>query len=82
MKKILLIFITLIFCSCEKRPIEIRKSNNPGFNVEKLFTHDGITVYRFSDGFRNHYFTSTGETITTQYARAGRTSYFYDENIK
>ena len=37
-----------------------------GFEVQFLFEKDGIKVYRFSDGGRFHYFTSKGETISTQ----------------
>ena len=49
-----------------------------GFNVEFLFEKDGIKVYRFYDGGRTHYFTTSGETISKQHS--GKTD--YDENIE
>ena len=48
-----------------------------GFQVEFLFEKDGIKVYRFQDG-GIHYFTSRGETMTTQ--SSGKTT-TYEENI-
>lgn len=62
--------------SCKKDEISSSIEGN-GFEVEFLFEKDGIRVYRFIDGSSTHYFTSKGETITTQHY--GKTS--YDENI-
>ena len=42
-----------------------------------LFEKDGIKVYRFYDGMEHHYFTSKGETITTQ----GSSKNHREENI-
>ena len=44
--------------------------------IEFLFEHDGIRMYRFSDG-HFHYFTSQGTTITSQ--PNGKST--YDETI-
>ena len=44
--------------------------------IEFLFEHDGIRMYRFYDG-NFHYFTSQGETITTQGTSKSR----YEETI-
>ena len=51
------IFIALLCAACEKVPEETSRTTNPNVGVEKLFSHDGCTVYRFEDGGRSHYFT-------------------------
>jgi hypothetical protein len=78
MKKILLIAsVTLTLSSCYKDPQNITTEGN-GFEVEFLFEKDGIRVYRFRDGGKTHYFTSKGETITSQ--PNGKNH--YEENIQ
>ena len=62
MKKIILLFISVIFLlvSCngnEGIGVQTSESINK-IKVEKLFVVDGITVYRFYDGFRVVYFTN------------------------
>jgi hypothetical protein len=72
----LIVVSLLTFTSCKKDEISSSIEGN-GFKVEFLFEKDGIKVYRFTDVGTYHYFTSRGETITTQHY--GKTS--YDENI-
>jgi hypothetical protein len=55
-----------------------RLGKGDGFEVEYLFDKDGVKVYRFWDNGHYHYFTTKGETISTQ--TAGKTT--YSENIK
>lgn len=78
MKKILiLVAITLALSSCMGEGIEITSTNNDEFHVTYLFEKDGVKVYRFSDGMSTHYFTTKGETITTQ----GTHKSHHEENI-
>lgn len=78
MKKIIgLFFIVVLFTSCMGDGIEKSKTNNDEYQVTYLFEKDGIKVYRFYDGMEHHYFTTTGETISTQ----GTTKNHYEENI-
>jgi hypothetical protein len=78
MKKILgLLLVGVLLTGCYKDPQSSTTEGN-GFNVEFLFEKDGIKMYRFLDGGKHHYFTTTGETINTQHS--GKTK--YDENIK
>lgn len=49
--------ITLSATACMKQPEEASRAGND-FTVEKLFTHDGCTVYRFEDGTHYRYFTN------------------------
>ena len=77
MKKILgLLLAGVLLTGCYKDPQSSTTEGN-GFQVEFLFEKDGIKVYRFSDGGRHHYFTTTGETINTQHAGKSK----YEENI-
>ncbi len=64
-----------LLSGCNKDP-QSTETLGKGFKVEFLFEKDGIKVYRFMDG-NYHYFTSRGETMTTQYS--GKTT--SEENI-
>lgn len=78
MKKLLLLLTVILFLtSCRKDGIESQATNNDEFQVTYLFEKDGIKVYRFYDGMEHHYFTSKGETITTQ----GTSKNHREENI-
>lgn len=73
MKKIIIISIApLALTACEsKQAEEVKASSNQSYPVEKLFTVDGITVYRFSDNDRYVYFTN----------RTGDVQYSYQERV-
>ena len=84
MKKTLAIYIVLIglgamlFGACTNEPMsKERLGKDDGFEVEYLFEKDGVKVYRFYDNGHTHYFTTGGETISTQ--TAGKQT--YSENI-
>lgn len=59
-----------------KRITEVQQgkaSSNQSYPVEKLFTVDGITVYRFSDNDRYVYFTNrTGDVQYSYQKRVGK----------
>jgi hypothetical protein len=77
MKKLFVILLVGgLLSGCYKEPQSTETIGN-GFKVEFLFEKDGIKVYRFMDG-GVHYFTSKGETMTTQ--GSGRST--YEENIQ
>jgi hypothetical protein len=78
MKKLALLSITLLLSSCVGEGIEVTDTNNDEYHVTYLFEKDGIKVYRFSDGMRDHYFTTGGQTISTH--KSGKHNY-YDETI-
>lgn len=46
---------------------EAPASTNPTYKVDKLFTHDGVTVYRFFDRGNYHYYAvpNTGAPAET-----------------
>jgi hypothetical protein len=66
MKKILILISVIVLQSCYKTPQSTDARGN-GFQVEFLFEHDGIKLYRFWDGGEYHYFSNKGETISQKY---------------
>ena len=80
MKKLILLFaVAVLATSCvDYKPAQTTSTEGNGFAVEYLFTKDSVKVYRFRDGHRVHYFTTRGETISTQ--TSGKTT--YHENIQ
>ena len=83
MKKIIgLLLISITLVSCVGDGIEKSKTNNDDYEVTYLFEKDGVKVYRFYDGLNYHYFTSGGETITTQTGGSSKNENRYEENIK
>lgn len=79
MKKLLaLVVLAVALTSCESGALKKEQTNNNEFEIELLFEHDGIKMYRFWDDRRSHYFTNKGETISSQ--TSGKTR--YDENIQ
>jgi hypothetical protein len=85
MKKVLVILaIVLMITSCKKK-FETSEANiSPvlakqiEYDVKFLFEKDGIKTYRFYDEGRYHYFTTNGETMTSQ--KSNKTS--YEDNIQ
>lgn len=75
MKKIIIISIALLaLTACESKQVEeVKASSNQSYPVEKLFTVDGITVYRFRDSDRYVYFTNrTGDVQYSYQKRVGK----------
>lgn len=81
MKKIIIISIALLaLTACESKQVEeVKASSNQSYPVEKLFTVDGITVYRFRDNDRYVYFTNrTGDVQYSYQKRVGKAT----KNVK
>lgn len=82
MKKLLLgALLLLSMVSCKKVTVSSSTEGNQ-VQVDLIFVKDGIKMYRFEDNGRYHYFTSRGETITTQSYRSGKNEAHYEENIQ
>ena len=86
MKTILLLLVILLFSACTKKPISVSNTDNIDINVGELFTHEGCTVYRFSDNGDYHYYAhcvnGSSETIVRRHEPCGRNcTRSYDENI-
>lgn len=79
MKKILFVIIIITIFGCFNEPQSVEHTGKDDkFEVEYLFEKDGIKMYRFADGSHYHYFTTNGETLTTQ--QNGKVT--YQETIK
>ena len=57
MKALLAVLALVALAGCSK-PAETSTAVGVEFVVDKLFTHEGCTVYRFSDGGNKRYFTN------------------------
>jgi hypothetical protein len=60
----LIVMSGLLYAACTKEAEEKRHASNANFDVELLFTVDGVRVYRFVDG-RSHYFAVAGRDAAT-----------------
>jgi hypothetical protein len=79
MKKILFVILTITMTGCFNEPQSVEHmGKDDKFQIEYLFEKDGVKMYRFMDGSHYHYFTTNGETMTTQ--QNGKTT--YEERIK
>lgn len=57
----------LVLAGCNNQAAEVRRTDNQNFEVERLFTVDGCTVYRFRDAGNTRYFSSCqGSTSWTE----------------
>lgn len=79
--KRLLIISALLLTACGKVP---ESSVTKGeFNVERLFTVDGCTAYRFNDAGRYIYYTNcAGTTQTTTPRQCGKTPCPETDNVQ
>jgi hypothetical protein len=64
MKGLCAAVLVLALAGCEKEA-ESSASAGREFAVDRLFTTDGCTVYRFEDAGRNRYFVRCESTVTT-----------------
>ena len=77
MRKLLLVFLTLLFVSCAKKGTYVPSENaKADFNIEFLFECDGVKIYRFYDKGRARYFaTGNGRMTDSTYSRiSGKSS--------
>jgi hypothetical protein len=83
MKKTIIAFgIALLATACTNKPMSVSHEGiELDFEVELLFEKEGIKMYRFYDNGRYHYYTNSGETISS-YSTGGKFSQTYSENIK
>lgn len=55
---LVLAIVSLSSCTIKVDKSQIESVGN--FNVERLFTHEGCTAYRFNDGSKYVYYTNCG----------------------
>lgn len=84
MKKLMLVFLTLICVSCAKEGTYVPSENaKEDFEIEFLFACDGVRIYRFYDGGRARYFaTGNGRmTDSTCSESAGKSRKVVDDTV-
>lgn len=89
MKKLFLVFATLLCVSCKKEGTYVPSENaKADFHIEFLFECDGIKMYRFYDGDRPRYFTTgNGKMIDSVHIqkihtqKSGKSSVIRDDTV-
>ena len=84
MKRLILVFLTLLFISCKKEGTYIPSENaKADFDIEFLFECDGVKMYRFYDGGMLRYFTTgNGKMIdSTHTQRSGKSNRIVDDTV-
>ncbi len=72
-KKLCLLSVLIVFAfsGCYNQSKEQVVTNNPAFDVEFLFEHDGCKVFRFYDGGHIHYYTTCQGSVTSVEDKSG-----------
>jgi hypothetical protein len=84
MKRLIFVFLTLLFIGCEKKGTYVPSENaKADFQIEFLFECDGVKMYRFWDGARLRYFTTgNGKMIdSTHVQRSGKSRTIVDDTV-
>lgn len=58
--------LVLALSGCERPPPEVTRSAGNGYQVARLFTVDGCSVYRFRDGSDRYFTNCSGSTGWTE----------------
>ncbi len=72
MKTLLAVLAIAVLSGCGK-PAETSTAVGREFVVDKLFTHEGCTVYRFYDGGTRYFTNCSGSTSWTEQCGKGCT---------
>ena len=65
--------LTLASCAQPGTGVPVQGvAGGASFNVQKLFTTDGCTVYRFYDNGNSHYFTNCTATVSQHTESCGK----------
>ena len=71
MKTLLIAFALLLLSACAKEP-ESTKQAGISFQVDKLFTHENCTLYRFTDMGYPRYYAKCEKEATVSWETGGR----------
>lgn len=70
MKRLIFLIFAAALAGCMKDPEAVTHAGVGGFEVGRLFTHEGCTVYRFYDGGSARYFANCNGSAETSWDRA------------
>lgn len=63
-QRLALLLIVLALSGCARDPVSTDHTDNQSVSVDKLFTHEGCSVYRFYDAGHYHYWADCrGDSI-------------------
>lgn len=81
MKKLLLMFATLLCVSCKEGTYIPSENAKEDFNIEFLFECDGVKMYRFYDCGDIRYFTTgNGKMVNSKYKPQPKSVDTYDDS--
>jgi hypothetical protein len=69
-KKVAILLAALALVGCAKDPEQRLQTNNSEFELAKLFTHEGCSVYRFSDAGHYRYWADCRGRISSDYTES------------
>ena len=83
MKRLIILALAVAVSACTKQAMESSKpSGNSEFTVDKLFTQDGCTVYRFLDaGYHRYFVKCTSGDARTEWREGCGNNYCRQEEI-
>lgn len=68
MKRLIILIMAIAASACTKQAMESSTpSGNSNFTVDKLFTQDGCTVYRFYDAGKRYFVKCTSGDARTEW---------------
>lgn len=72
MKPLIFALSAIALIACDAKPAEESRVVGPqgSYKVDRLFTVDGCTVYRFDDGGRSRYFTNCGGSAMSEHTES------------
>lgn len=64
---LILLYTALALTGCTGRAESTNSTTNPNYKLERLFEHDGCTVYRFYDAGSRYYTDCRGSAMWDEY---------------
>ena len=64
----LALLLVCLLTACYKAPVATTGTDNAEIKVERLFDHDGCTVYRFSDGGTRYFVKCRDGSTRTEWS--------------
>ena len=58
------LFFVLLLAACVKDPISRQVTDNANVQLSLLFSHEGCSIYRFSDAGELHYFADCRNSVS------------------
>ena len=66
---------------CSKDPVGVSATDNRDMRVERMFTHEGCSVYRFYDDGAHYFADCRGSVIQREHRMCGKTTCDRDAEV-